>query len=713
MRKYQIFIILSLLLLLVGCARNEVFTRNYYILEYYGHSEKEELFQDEPLDNSVLVMDSRVSRTYDRRQIVRRQYGPKIQYAEYDLWGVKLSDIIPDLIAKRLKNYNSFKQVQREYFKEIPDYQIMTMINNIEILESENLMQARLNIEFVLRRGDGEGVLLRHYVNREENIADLTIDTFVQTINDIVLEETDVFIKKINAFMAGEEIVVEDEDSKESIDFSLIDLYREDIAGGSGLLFMPALTNSENEPYYQIIDGQGNSTIGRFGEAKALMEGKYSVVYGSGDASQKMRKEKIEIIPRYKQIVEPDWGCLIVDVIDKSRNYAKVAYEIFDIGTGESFGSDFPAEEEVGELDKVWVLKPGIYKVTINSEPFNTYSNFTTVQVDNNKAKQLTIVVDTDEDGNPLDMVGAGVLTDIYDVKNLSNLKFFNAIHANVNFNSDNSLDSEKQVYNIIANAQFDNSIVYDNYPYHFSFKAIIEAGMTKSTDTEFRKSSDDINIKNTFLYYFFEDIGFYGRFDARTHLMKDIFYSEDPVNYAKFDVDGKLTEYKENQFEFELKPPILPFKIKEGLGVNYRILKKSKSNLSVRAGLGLRQTFNSNVYSWVKDGYNDTIGEIEIKNAKKYVEEEYSFTQGTEFSVVASFQLPIGLTYTTNADILIPFTSDEAISAEWENSFDLRLFKYLSLNYKLKLQNSIPEQGAEYLLSEHSLFLRVTYFLR
>lgn len=718
-RIYQIVAVIFLAIL-AGCSFNEVMTRNYYVLEYFSHSEKAELMRDKPLNFSVMVMDSRVSRTYDRRQIVMRSYGPQIRYAEYDLWGVKLDDIIPNLISKRMKNYNSFRQVQREYFKELPDFQISTTINNVELLESDNISRARLNMEFVLKNAKTEELVLLHNVDRERDVLDGSLDTFVQLVNELVLEETDNFITMMYNKLSGETIEIVKEEEVVNLDFSLLDYFEEGTSEGSGLLFMPSLTQVDNEGYYQILDSQGNSTMGRFGEAEALPHGTYTIRYGSGDANQMMIKEGVKIIPRYRQIVEPDWGCLIVDIIDKNRNFSKVSYEVFSMESGESYGSEFPADEAVGEQDKIWVLKPGTYKITINNEPFNTYTNFTTVQVDANKAKQMTIVVDVDDDGNPLDLVGAGVLEDIFDAQAQSKIKYTHAIHANFNFISDNNLDEKEQIYSLTTNVQYDNKFEYDNYPYHYTLKSLIEEGLTKSSDTKFRKSLDDIDIRNTFLYYFFEDIGFYGRYDLNTHLMTNKVYLEDDQDYVKLSSDGDLEKYGtfiDKALDMDINPPIFPLEMRESIGVNYQILNRSKVNLSLRAGFGFRQTFNEDVYGSLDPNSSlaqqDSIDGVNVVNADKFIAIENSNTKGTELSAVASFELPIDLSYNTNLEILIPFDEDEPISADWENSFDLRLFKYVSLNYKLNLSNKTPEQGDEYWLTEHSLFLRITYFLQ
>ncbi len=718
----RIFLILIITSMMFGCASNEFITRNYYILEYYAHNEKEELVREEPLDLSVIVKDTKISRTYDRKQIVFRKNGPKIVYADYDLWGVDLSNIIPDMVAKRMKNYNSFAQVQRDYFKELPDLQVQTTINNIEIIESSNSKIARLNMEFSLMEMKSEKIILLHYVEKEKEIIDGTVDGFVQNINDIILEETDIFIDKVYKFYSGElPKDTENEENIERIDFNLVDLYQDGVSAGTGMLLMPSLTKSDNEEYYYIFDSKNNSIVGRFGEVKSLPQGKYTIRFGSGDISQQMAIEDVNIYPRYRQIIEPTWGCLIVDIIDKNRNYAKVNYEVFSMKSGESYGSEFPADEAVGEQDKVWVLKPGIYKIVINNEPFNTYTNFTTVQIDANKAKQLTIVVDTDDDGNPLNMVGAGVLEDIGLGQDLSKTSYSHAIHANLNLYSDNSVDKDEQIYSITTNIQYDSHFEYDNYPYHYNLKSLLEEGATKTTDTDLRKSADELDIRNTFLYYFLKNLGFYGRFDINTHLISDYVYLNEGVDYVKFSSDEELEEFhaadQNESLEMKKNSSFFPLEMKQGLGINLQLLKSSKTNLSLRGGLGLRQDINNDVYSVLSEDSNlaqqDTINGFDLTNANKYIALDNNVTEGIELSAEANFKLPIDLTYSTNAEVLIPFDKEESVSTEWENSFDLRLFKYVSLNYKFKLSNKPSELGEDYWLTEHSLFLRISYFIR
>ncbi|MBN2461323.1 MAG: membrane integrity-associated transporter subunit PqiC [Candidatus Cloacimonetes bacterium] len=709
--KKILYLLPLLVILLWGCTAGEILSRNYYVLEYFQHSEKKSLFQEEPLPVTVLINDAKIPQTYNRRQIVIRHFGPKITYSEENLWGVRLPEIIANLVAKRFNRYNLFKQTQREFLKEIPEYEVNISVINIELYESEFIRQARLNIELTLSRSGEEEILVSVANNIEKTLPDINVETFVQSINDMIFAETDNFVRKILNYFIEDRISIEYlHDMEERYDSTLTEVFDEALVSeGKGLLLLPALTRSDNEPYYTIIDKYGYEMSGKIGTPIPLLPGTYSIHYGSGDDDQKIKKSGIEIVPRYKRIVEPDWGCLLVDVIDENRDFKKVRYELFDAENGESYGSEFPAEEEVGEQQKVWVLKPGLYKVTINNEPFNTYRDFTTVYVEEGKVQNLTIVVQTDEEGNPTCLAGAGVLEETsFDVEQ-GRFKLSSAIHGNVNINSDNETDEDNPETTITLNSQLDNHLMYDADPLHYSMKNLIEVGTSKSEDTDFRVSSDEFDIKNTLIYYFIRNLGFYCRFDANSHFFEEKYHSASNFYYTKINTDGEIIEEDQLDDEVIIKPSIYPLVLKEGFGVNYRLLNFSRATLSLRAGFGLRQDFNRDVF--VLTGIE--IDEEEDIEYRTYMEEESTDTRGTEVSLVGNFQLPFGITYTTNADFLFPFKKEDITTLEWENIVNLRLFKYISLDYKLKLENKKPEVGDEYIVKKHSLFLRITYILR
>ena len=702
-------ILSTVLLILFGCMAGEIITPNYYILEYYSHSEKEELKQETPFELTVFVLDTKIPKTYNRNQIVVRHFGPRITYSSNNLWGVKLSKIIPDLIKKRLDSYNVFKQTQREFLATHPEYELITTLNNVEMYQSETIFQARLNIDFALRKSEGETNIVEHSANVEKILLARDFDTFVQTINDIILAETDNFTRKVQLYYTlGPDAEKQTLEITEELDTSLVEVLDEEVtAGGKGLLLLPAITRTDNEPYYKIIDKYGYEYSGKMGTAIPLLEGLYTIEYGSGKPAQRLVQKNIKIVPRYKTIIDPDWGCLIVDVMDENRNFAKVRYEVFDLKDGESYGSEFPAEVEVGEQEKVWVLRPGLYKITVNNEPFNTYRDFTTVFVEEGTAQKLTVVMETDEEGNPTTMSGAGILEESFLEASLGKTKFSSAIHANVNVNSNNEADKDNPETTITLNTQLENYLIYDLDPIHYTLKNLIEVGTSKTTDIDFRLAADEFDLKNTGIYYFLKNLGFYARFDVNSHFFKEKFYSSDKFYYTKIDKDNIVADSVFAD-EVKIKSSIFPLVLKEGVGINYRILNYPRANLSLRAGFGMRQDMNDDVYE-LTDTQTDSLG----FEHRTYNELESVSKTGTEVSLIGSFQLPFNLTYSINADFLFPFEKDEDYTMEWENSINLKLFKYISLDYKLKLENKIPEIGDEYIVKKHTLFLRITYFLR
>ena len=706
-------IVLSLsIIFLFGCMTRNIVPRNYFILEYYSHSEKDELKLDDPFDQSVYIEDAKVPRTYNRKQIVVRHFGPRITYSDNNLWGVKLSKIVPNLLKKRLDNYNMFKNTQRELFTSDPDYVINTNINNIEMYISEMLYLARLNIDFTYRKKGKEKSLITHSANVERVMLKQDFDTFAQTVNEILLDEMDKFAAKIyihNSF--GSKALVTQDRIPLELDPALIEILdSEEDNSGKGLLLLPAITRTEKEPYYKVYDKYGYERSAKIGKALPLMEGTYSIEYGSGNQDQMMTQKNIEIHQRFKTIVKPDWGCLIVEIIDENRNFAKVIYELFELEDGESFGNDFPAEVELGEQERVWVLKPGHYKITINNEPFNTYKDFTTVLIEEGSVQKLTIVMETDEEGNPTNMAGAGILEESFLASSLESLKLSSAVHINGNLNSDNELDEDNPKTTITMNSQLGNYLIYDKDPLYYNMKSVIDLGVSKTTDTDFRLASDDINIKNTGIYYFVKDLGLYGRFDVNSHFFDETQYSSKDFYYQKFDENGVVQGDSVLSDNIQTKSSFFPIELKEGFGINYRILKLSRANLSVRAGFGIRQSFNEDVFVYDPDeAIVDTAG-IEHR---KYIELASTNTTGTELSLVGNFQLPFNLTYSSDADFYIPFDENDEYTFEWENSFNLNLFKHISLDYKFNLEKRGKDSGIDYLIREHSLFLRVTYFLR
>ncbi|MCD4651106.1 MAG: PqiC family protein, partial [Candidatus Cloacimonetes bacterium] len=146
--KRLIYTLPLIVLLAVGCSIGQVSERNYYILEYYNHTENHELVQETPLDMRILISETQIPRTYSRKQIAVRSFGPKLSYSDNNSWAGNLSELIPTLIDRRMDNYNIASLSQVEFISENPQYELKTKINNLELFISEynNEMVAHINM---------------------------------------------------------------------------------------------------------------------------------------------------------------------------------------------------------------------------------------------------------------------------------------------------------------------------------------------------------------------------------------------------------------------------------------------------------------------------------------------------------------------------------------------------------------------------------------
>ncbi len=699
------YILLSVLVLfLVNCASRKGLTTNYYILQYFKHSEDKEIFQETPFNYSAIVYDADISRTYDRKKIVIRHFGPKITYANNDLWASDLSEGIAELVANRVSAYNIFNQVQRSFRDVRPDYEINTSVNNLEYIQSDNINEVHINLELFLTRSGEEEFLVKHSASREELLFNNSMESFVQKANEIILEEVDQFSKKIQNHFNGEPQKVEEAPQISKIDTA-------DYSGMEmGKLLFPALTETDNEPKYKIIDQTEQITFAEPGQEIALKAGTYDLVYGSGSELQKMQKENVNIKPMYSTVIKPDWACLLVDVLDERRNYRQVRYEIFDGISGESYGTHYPVKKELGEQQRVWMLEPGLYKITINNEPFNSYRDFTTVYLRPGKVERINLVVGVDNNDNPTNLIGAGVMDGPGGEILAENWRVSSALHGNFNMNSNNETDKDDYFTTTVVTSQFENKLIYNNMPHYYYMRNLMELGFTKSTDVDLRLSADDFDLKNTYVLFLLKKLGLYGRFDINSHFFSSYKYSTTKFNYIKKDKSGEEIERNVAIDEMQISNGLYPLILKEGIGINYRLFNTPKAKLNIRTGLGIRQELYDGVYNLVDKEYYDV---AENKFYQVYREMDNIFNRGTEISLVGNFNLPFNLSYMTNADVLFPFDKSEDVTVDWENVFNLRLFKHISIYYKLNLQNRRTEQGSEYILNRHSLFLRLTYIFR
>lgn len=472
-------------------------------------------------------------------------------------------------------------------------------------------------------------------------------------------------------------------------------LYREgkDDIKGLGRLFLPAMTNAEYEPVY-IVTSITDSVyaIGRMGTSVWLRPGKYIVKFGSGSLDQVIVKE-VEIIAEDTTILQPDWSCLVVRIIDETRNSIREAYEIYSIPENEHFGVGYGADEQLGEHLQTWILRPGLYKIVKLGEHVNTYKNFATVRLLPGELTRFTIVIDSETNK----FIGAGILETERLTKKIANWSLFGALYGSYTLNSSNDVTSKDQETSMAFVAQFDYTIRYATKHHYFSSRGLIEEGWNmQKKQTSFRSSLDRTRLKNIYIFYFIKSLGIYSRLFVETNLWKKINYFKEPRTLTLLDYEDNLIETKKNVRRIDLSPQLSPIELKEGVGINLILFKALRTNLNIRIGMGWHQNVNRDLYTEVNDS---TYQLLKSSDAK-----------GPEASLVGFARISRNMMFNTELEVFFPSGRIRQMDYEFENIINLRLSKNVSLDYTLRFRKR--RNLSDYILTDHIVLLRYSYTL-
>ncbi|MFP4491401.1 MAG: membrane integrity-associated transporter subunit PqiC [Spirochaetaceae bacterium] len=684
------------LLLFLGCASTPQEEKYYYTLRYDSHGEKSELVQTEPVDISVWVRPASISRTYDRKQIVLRHFGPRISYLENHLYANDLEDKVPELILRRLNAYKLFETARLDFPYSRPDYELIPTITALEFLRGEGKAEAVLHVRFELRQFSGANLVTTE-IERNIPVYDRSIDSFVQVVNESLLEYTDFFVQDVLAqFDLAEPRSAEGKTELEYID--------EDTKEQYGQLLLPDVFENRDLPFYSIIGEDNEEQMGEFGTPVELPVGRYSIRYGTGGENTKMRRT-VTIREGYRTIVEPDYGGLTVEIITPNGRPVELPYEIFHAESGNSYGTGYSVESVADWNTQVWVLPAGRYKVILNNLPFNTNRDFSSVYVEKAKGNILTITVEEVEAGDYYRVVGGGVVKEPLYSDEEDRWVLSSSIAGNVTGTVNNREFFDDYSTGYTVNGLLRNRLRYEYEPVNFTHHNLLEIGLTRSGSGNFEITRDTLEVDSTLVLDLLLNLGFYLNADVQSHLLNSYYYHSDPsFEYIKKDTAGK--KLASGSFEDEkvkTAVPLLPAEFREGTGLHVTLVKKPQVESNARLGFGLRQDIYGDSYS-VKDTSSDTV---------VLQQEENEYTTGLESSLYLSAQILRNIMYSTRFEAYAPFTDLEEYSLEWSHELQFSFARNISIDYRASLYNTTTPEGDGYIGSDHGVYLRFSTIYR
>ncbi|TVQ28771.1 MAG: DUF481 domain-containing protein [Spirochaetaceae bacterium] len=678
---------------------------SYYTFDSLPETERAELRIDTPHDASVQILDTRVARAFSRPQIVLRGIGPSFVYLNDHLWGVDLSETVADLIERRIRSYRIFGRTTREFTRERVAYELRSAIGSIEYLVFGNQRVATVEIDLVLVRMPDEREVVRYRNRAEAQIPADDVGVFVAEANRLIVREIDSFLERVLGYLATGEVVLFDAPATRTD--SAADLPEaETTAEGVGELLLSGLGPAANQPFFTVRrTDTGDERTGRFGVSMTLEAGRYTVEYGDGPTDRRMRTDGVEIVPRRRTVLEPTWSVLTVSVVDATRRPVRVRYDLFESETGVSYGGALSPSEALASAQRVWVLRPGRYKVVLNSLPFATLEDFVTVSLVAGRSEELTIVVDVDETSGAVVLRGAGNIDAEESGDPTSPLSVSSAINASLAFSLDNA-DGRGDISTLtVVDSEIETDLTYEISPLRYELRSLVALGLSAADGAPLRVTSDRVRLRNTLLYAITPVYGFYTRVDADTTFFGERLLFEEPTGYIKRDGDRVVSQELDAR-TVRLSPPFMPLFLREGVGLSVQAVRTPRVELGLRGGLGAAQTIRLDTFEPAgTETIDDDLYAV-------YERGETVNDVGLEFSAFATVIPFANATVTSTADVFVPFDVERRWSLLLESTVNVVLINNVSLLYRVTLRNT-AQPAPERLVQEHGVFVRLNYLLR
>lgn len=236
---------------------------------------------------------------------------------------------------------------------------------------------------------------------------------------------------------------------------------------------------------------------------------------------------------------------------------------------------------------------------------------------------------------------------------------------------------------------------------------SITESWARTPTIPEFVKNTDAVELESLYNYFLLSWFGVFGRLGLNTALFESELVTAEEETYEIARNDGTVEGI--TTANLSLSDPFQPLSLFQSLGVFAEAIKSQPINLTVRAGLGARETFADGVLATADDDATEGIVEIEELNNV--------FQAGAEgFVGVTGVFAENRLTYNLGASILIPvLTNDETDRSATEltrlalvGKVAMSLTDWASLNYQLRILDD--PQLLDQLQVQNALLLTFQY---
>ena len=468
---------------------------------------------------------------------------------------------------------------------------------------------------------------------------------------------------------------------------------------GKGALFIPAMTNPLDEPPITILSGGKKVKEGTTGNRIILAPGTYEVQLGSG-AEQQRISIQATVRERNTTVIPVSWSGLSIHVVDEQFGSLRGSYEIIRVEDREYIGLGFGTDEQAGEPVSTWIMRAGLYKIVRVGENYRARRDFATVRLREGRHTHFLLVLDRDTG----EFSGGGEVP-AEDLFTAQAGFFYNLV-----LGGDASLNYSLNDPNVTPGLGFkfraflDGRMSIEIFDSPLVLQLQIEEGQQKTPNppdgpaTPLQKTNDRIDLDALYIYRLTNALGPYVRLSAETNMLPGVKFtnSEDADELARIglferdengniptDVGGFSVPFDTAQNITRSSPPFGRSTLREGAGLNARLLKTLFAELTLRSGIGARHTLTRDFYTQAsQDELDNDLNLNDAQITSAFIRRPSVNQVGVEATVLAIARLTRWVLINIEIDALIPFDTLSNLVIEAEGSIALKLTSYVSINY-------------------------------
>ncbi len=464
---------------------------------------------------------------------------------------------------------------------------------------------------------------------------------------------------------------------------------------GKGAVFVPCFSEPRREPEVAVYSRSGRlAAVGQTGHRILLDSGTYELQFGSGVTERRLRASA-RVEEGHTTVVAPTWGALLVETLLDAGAYIDGQYELLRMERWVNYGRGAGFKDERLQDIKVWVLPPGLYRLSKVGESYNSLRNYITVQINSGELHSVELVFDKEVDGN---LIAGGAKS--LNTRTRVGRHWTYGLRAGGNLGLTQEVDETAlHQENVLLSTDLRTRARYDRPSFFGINEFFLQDGFLKDKGKPINISLDDAQLRSTWVRRLNAWVGPYVRGQASTHLFPNK-VTLDTVYRVRTYVDTSSATRVDSTLDtsgsFRVKPSFFPVSLAEGAGVNLELLTRYELELSTQLGLAAHQQIS--------------MGDYVARTSNTFEKSVSSYSVGVEGILTGKLRLSTRFTLDLRAEIFAENAQPEKIQLQ-ESEADFRLFlsRNVELGYLFQISERLDQVANRY-PRKHSLSLRLSF---